>query len=336
MSGIKYSDVNTFEVPQQALFDLCQILNKLSLLNKVNKFEQLEIIFRDFDESQKKLFMFNEKAKIWPKFLSQFIVDAPQICEDRWKLFIQIDVINVISPNFAKKLSDITTMDILFTLLATKPFPNDFISEFIFENISRFELLYPIFEAFVDKMLQKNRFDEAVLKLFISLLNNSFSQKTEIELLRTTATFLQSDIQIQNKCLALEQLYKTISINASEIKEGWISLFESIQPSNFQEDKNSLKIGFDILNLVTSNFVSSIYFTQFIELFFLYIEQDIDESISILALDLLSKLEKRVENWDFLLIQFARIFTDSRQVIADKACLNFFDILQNRNLNVLV
>lgn len=333
MSGIKVSNLNTFNVPQQALFDLIQILSKLSLLSKVSKFEDIDSIFNDFSDSQKDFFLYNEKAKLWPKFISNFILESPQVCEDKWKFFINAAIVNEITPTFANKLSNITTMDILYALLSTKPFPNDYISEFIFTNLHRFELLYPIYETYVDKMLQKNRFDEAVLQSYLSLMKKCFSQKTEIELLRTTATFLQSNIPIQHKAPVLIQLKDNISFNFSEIKEGWISLFEAIQPLYFQNDKNLLKIGFDILNSISLDHVPTIYFSQCIESIFEYIEQNTDNSISILGFDLLNKIEKRIEIWDPILIHCAQILTNSFKDAANKACDLFFNILQNHEIS---
>lgn len=144
---------------------------------------------------------------------------------------------------------------------------------------------------------------------------------------------MYDNIPNQHKAPVLIQLKDNISFNFSEIKEGWISLFEAIQPLYFQNNKNLLKIGFDILNSISLDHVPTIYFSQCIESIFEYIEQNTDNAISILGFDLLNKREKRIEIWDPILIHSSHILTNSFKDAANKACDLFFNILQNHEIS---
>lgn len=333
-SGVRISDMSTFGVPQQALFDLAYMLNKISLMNKLDdKFETINLVFTGFNQTQRQIFLFAEKGKAWPSFLTRIVKTAPEICEDRWKFYIPAILDSGIPATFANDYSNITTIDVIQALMTKKPFPSEYITEFFIASISRFSLLWPIAEAFIDKMLQKNRFDKSVFEFYLLLMNKSFTQKTEIELSRITATFMESTMPLENKLIAMNQLKDNLSNISYEIKEGWPSLFCALHPTNFADNKELIKIGYQILNFLVPDYVLDIFVMHCVNLIFSYIQQQIDDSISLSSFELLSRISKKVENWDLILLNLSDLLVDPRTNIAEAAVSTFSQYLNTYQMS---
>ncbi|OHT00711.1 hypothetical protein TRFO_32533 [Tritrichomonas foetus] len=346
VSGVKYSDIDSFSIPQQGLIDLCQIFYRINQLGKIeDKFQKFDQLFIGFKEKQKKLFFFDEKRRRVPSFLYKIVLESPDICEDRWQYYLS-DIINSdvkLSPSFANNFSDITTMDILHAIVNVRPFPCQFLTEFIISNVDRFVIIWPVVESFIDKIFRRKTpgYEDLIFEFLILLLKKCFTQKSEVELLRMASTFLHNEISLSHKNALIHQLKENVTSKASEIKEGWISLFAAISPQNFTGTitqkmdtvnsdfyKELIKIGFDIINYVACDYVDANSVPQCIDTIFSYIEQQIDDSVSLFGFDLLMKISKRVESWDIFINRCANIFNDSREKVAETSVTTFFNILQ--------
>ena len=332
LSGLKYSTIESYDIPQQALFDLLILLNKFSLINKIeNKFERYDQIFLPTDSNRSKFF-YDEKIKRNPAFLFKIIETSPDICEDRWDIYMDSVIKNGISPSFANNFSNITSMDILFAILNVNPFPSNFLADYLIANINRFVILWPIVETYIDKMFRKKKFEEPVFDSFMILLNKCFSHKTEIELLRVTATFMSNQISLKFKSAILNKLKENVMSCPSDIREGWLSLFQAIDPSNVENDKKLIKTGFDILSYISCDYLDANYVPQCIDSIFSFIKQTSDDSISLLGFQLLSNISKRVEQWEPVLHLCVLEFLDPRIRVAENSLRSFFNILKSNDI----
>lgn len=322
--GVKYSAMRSFNKVTEYLNKFLVILSKQKLMVRMlNKFESFELVFGEAGEGEKQLFCYEEKSKKWPSVLCEMIMESPDICDDHWEMFADVILKGEMTPSFANAYSNMTAMDILLAVVKYTPFPRKFVVDYLICNMNRFTLLWPIVES---RIANRKINGTILLEFYKSLMLEGFSVSTEVELLRFSKLVIKSEVSKTEKLNVLQKLRNIIDTHVSEIKEGWGSMFELLNPSNFGQEEELISLAFDILCHINCDSIGAQYVPLYVDSGFLFIGQKINDKISEEALAIVRGMAKRIEDRNTFFGRITQVCQDPRPSIAMSGMNAYFAI----------
>lgn len=292
------------------------------------------------NQTERNNFSIQEKKLRWDQVLNRIVNDCPQIFASNWyllfaSLFAVSEETVDLSPSFARNFDDKETKKVLKSLMNVRPFPHQFINDFLISNIERFDLLWPILDSFFDEEIGKSsRIDDKIFELFIDMILKAFVSKTERQLLELGTKVLKStrSVSIDKKLIVLKNLRNVFAEQSQELKNGYPFLFEILDPEMYENEL--LTIAFQMFGVICNDYIHSadpIYVRPCLELVFKYAQQTKDINISLSSFDLIwnvvKTMEKNDDNWTHFLFKLSDLFFDERNDVAHCAVKTFFTYL---------
>jgi hypothetical protein len=340
IAAIQYSAIDSFPSVTAGLFQYFQLMSRFGIsceawISVIGNFELLTDS-QKMKPPEREKFAIAEKRELWKAFLSTLVRQIPAMFVGRWPqifhtIFHTGDASDL-SPSFAAPLSDGLLSDILRALFAHRPFPVDFVIDFLVSNISRFEYVWSIVREICEPEFGGSRdSDQLLLTFWLGLAEKSFVDITEVALLKFGSDLICRCRHLlpEEKVSVLASVRQTL-INSS-ISDGWPSVFAILNPANYSNNSELISQSFALVHLIPTPPTDG-----FVHLILQFAANRSAINVSLSSFDLLWQVDFSLDDatWASLLRELASIFLDDRFDVAHAAVKTFFSILSSNSHRV--
>lgn len=345
ISALRYSTLESLECSREAITNLLIIMHKRSKSNIFDKVFQsicnLSSYFSSgLNEEQQQIFQSFDKQGIYNQYLCRLAENHPEICSGRW-LSILSSIFKsktTLSLNFASRFDPNEVQSIVEVVIAITPLPYDFIATLVAANISRFDIIWNLLKPFFNFSIKEKKFDDNVLNLLLELMSRSIAEENEEAILTMASEFVseQSSLNIANKGKILHQLRQLLAEKVNVIKKGWNQIFNILQPSNYDNNVETIQFSFSVLTLISNDYIQLVpesSLKPLIDVIFKFADDEADINVSLSSFDLLwgvvRVMENTSENWTYLVTEVLRLVKDTRNDVSQCAIRTFFSLMSS-------
>ena len=345
--SLRFSSFSSFYLVTNGFYQLFSINYMLEIQNYpfglLVNFDQF-CDTKEMTQSERIIFDISDKNHDWNNFIIKLISISPDICHGQWdyifgSIFGNNEEVNL-SPSFASHFNDEVIEEITNALIMSRPFPTQFVVDFIISNITRFDIIWNILSQFFICEIKYKRLEKDIFELVLDLMRKAFIDITENGLLDLSSKILPS-LNIENKRKLLSQIRQILNQSPEILKGGWKYILVILNPSFFICDEKLLSSAFSIFNLICDNCINNATqedIHKSIELAIEYAKQKELINISLSSFntlwDITEHMESTNENWMFVFLNILEYWNDPRSDVGQCAIKIFFAISSSNFENI--